>query len=115
MWLMCLNFAACTSWKLVHRSELPSLETRQAAIRILLTDGSSYESSNYSFTADSLVFVTGKTAFYSGTQKSISMDELLAIEKQVLDPSESLIAITSIGIFFYLISQLQSAFSWPIN
>ncbi len=113
IWLWCLNLASCTSWRLVHKSELPDLEERQRTIRITLRDGSHYESANYKFTPDSLIFVTGKTPFFEGTKRAVARDDLLAVEREAIDPKESIVGLTSIAIFLYLMLQLKSAFNWP--
>jgi hypothetical protein len=102
IWLLCLNLAGCTSWRLTQKSEVAGLEERQRTIRITLRDGSHYESANYQFTADSLIFVTGKTPFFEGMKRAVARDDLLAVEKEVVDPKESILGLTSIAIFLYL-------------
>jgi hypothetical protein len=110
-----LNSIGCTSWHRVQKSDFDEIQQEKPYIRIVLTNGSIYETKNYSITADSLFIFTAKTPFYKGKKTAIPLDNIATIRKLEIDPQGTtlLVIVTVIGIFvIYSFSKgLGSAYS----
>lgn len=99
--LVFLNLIACSNWQLVQRSDFQEIRKEKPFIRVALTDGSLYETKNYSINTDSLVIFTSEKSSYTGKTSAIPLDKVETIKKKKVDQAKSVLLTTISAIGFF--------------
>lgn len=110
--LLCLHFAGCSNWHAVQRADLAAFAKQKPLLRIVLTDGSIYETRNYRISADSLVIFASNTEFSGDEKSTIPIDEIITVQKNASDKS-ILLDIASLVGFFAVIGASQGVSEGP--